>query len=287
MTETITAGAHGAPERINLDQYKQAIRTAPELLYHLAHLVVPGAYSDGQPTAKDRQSAPGRITPLDELEAIFSWLWREAGAWAGRAALDAGPIGHMVRRDDNLRIIGTRWIVTDQGGADGLYRDACTLVGVIMHAWPTIESWYAVNDPAGKAAAHQWITDVDQSLLRPLARWPMTARTPVPERARQCEICGNAGIFTAFVNTKTGTIMCARCEAVTVPEAWLPVKDVAEILGVTERAVRGWIAAGLPSKKEPLKGRFVELGAARAERQYREARKEMNLKNNRRSSAPI
>ena len=274
MTETITAGAFGTPERIDLAPYRDAIQRAPELLYHLAHLVIPGAYRDGQPTARDLQAAPARVSPLDELEAVYAWLWREAGAWIGHAALDVEPIAHMARRDSDGRVIGCRWIVTDPGGADGLLSDAQALVRILMHAWPTIETVHGDPRVWGQMTARQWVEDVDRSLLLPLARWPLRAREAVPARPRYCDVCGAREVYA---DVDTASAICRECGRVVHPEVWMLVKDVATILDVAPFTIRTWIDAGLPAKPG-RKGRQVELGAARGERDLRAARKALNLR---------
>ena len=46
------AGATGKPSSTDLRQYRHAIGEAPGLIYHLAHLVTPGMYQDGQPRSR-------------------------------------------------------------------------------------------------------------------------------------------------------------------------------------------------------------------------------------------
>lgn len=275
MSDTTKPGAHGAT-RIDLAQYRHAIREAPELIHHLAHLVVKGRYQDGQPTARDMQAAPGRLSPLDEAEAVFAWLYREAAAWIGHAQLDTHPIGHMVRRDDQMRVIGSRWIITSEHGADGITADARTLVGIIMQAWPTIETVYSSPHNWGVTVGEQWASSVDEHLLKPLARWPRTERAAVPERARQCPACGEREVWTAGVDLDQTIATCARCEQVIQSEAWATTDDAAQILHVSERTIRNLITAGIPNRKRAGR-REVEVGAARLELQARNARKLLNI----------
>lgn len=271
MSETITAGASGTPQRIDLAQYRDAIKRAPELLQHLCHLVVPGRYVDGQPTATDLQAAPGRIAPLDAIDSVFVWLWREANAWQWATPLPVAPRGHMVRRDDKGRPIGPAGVVGTPEGGDQLHGWARELVAVLMQAWPTIETHLGDPKVWGQHEAHEWASSVDKALLRPLAQWPLTERAAVPSRPRECPACGERDVF-ADLDTTTG--VCQSCRHVIAPEVWVTVREAARILDVAERTVRDWIAAGLTTRGTP---RRVELSEARTEKTVREARRALNL----------
>lgn len=272
------AGATGKPSSTDLRQYRHAIGEAPGLIYHLAHLVTPGMYQDGQPRSRDTQSAPGRLSPLDEAEAVFAWLWHEAGHWMRLAELEAEPIAHMVRRDGELRVIGTRHILSSDEGREGVLRDAQRLTRIILSAWPDIESRYARPEVWGRAVGEQWAGDVDKHLLGPLQRWPLDERAPVPERGRKCPLCGKVGHFTQGADTERIASTCLACEKVLRREAWATAHDAAKVLGVGEATVYRWTKQGLPYRATS-KGRMVELGAARAFQAEKAARRALNLPN--------
>lgn len=260
MTEHITAGATGAAERISLDAYKHAIRTAPELLHHLAHLVTPGRLLDGQPTARDRQSAPARLGPLDEIDAVFVWLWREAGYWMNAAGIEARPIADLVRRGDDLQPIGPAGIVGNDTDGDRLHRDAQQLVRIILAAWPTIEYHFGAPHLWGQAEARAWTEDVDRELLRPLARWPLDRRDPVPARPRECPLCQQRDVW-ADLDHDTG--LCAACGHVVKLEEWQPIGQAAKSLGRGRRTVERWVADG-DVRSRTVKGRReIEMHSAR------------------------
>lgn len=275
MRETITAGATGRPDRIDLSQYRHAIQGAPELIQHLAHLPHVTAVADGQPFARDMQRIP-LGNPWDAAEALFAWLWREAGFWMGIANLEARPIAHMVRRDDNLKVIGSRWISSDEAGADGLTRDARELVGIILRAWPDIETRY--SDPAnwGATVGEQWASEVDKYLLTPHRQFPLTERAVVPERPKRCPVCGERACFTAGIDMDAFTAACAKCKTVIGGEAWMPVKDAADILQIDKSTIHKWIRDGFPSRVTS-KGREIDVRAAKLEQETRDARKRLNL----------
>lgn len=274
----IVAGATGKPARIDLAQYRDAITRAPGLIYHLAHLVTPGMYQDGQPRSRDMQAAPGRLTPLDEAEAVFAWLWKEAGRWTRFARLEAAPIGHMVRRDGELHVIGSRHILSSDEGREGILADAQYLMRAILYAWPDIESCYAIPEKWGATTGRQWADDVDKHLLGPLQRWPLDERAPVPERGRKCPLCGKVGHFTQGADTERIASTCLACEKVLRREAWATAHDAAKVLGVGEATVYRWTKQGLPYRATS-KGRMVELGAARAFQAEKAARRALNLPN--------
>lgn len=282
--ETQTAGAFGAPERIDLAPYKHALTQAPDLLQHLAHLVTPGRLGDNQPTAKNLQTTPARIAPLDQIDDTFRWLWNEAAYWCPPGTISAE---YMIRRGPDLQILGPAGVKGTPQGGDILHAWATTLVNRILPQWATIEHHLGSASLWGQVEAKDWTEHADDCLLIPLSKWPLTKRDPVPERPRTCSMCGADGIFTEFVNVGRGTVTCARCAEVITPEAWLPVADVAEMLDVTERTVRNWMRDGLPWRRLPEgklgKGRLVELGAARRERDYRAATRAMNSPNFRNS----
>ena len=49
---------------IPVQRYEEALAELPDLLEHLAHLVVPGVHmADGQPRARDLTPAPARLNP--------------------------------------------------------------------------------------------------------------------------------------------------------------------------------------------------------------------------------
>ena len=282
---TGTQGASGAPERIDLAPYRHALTQTPDLLRHLAHIIIKGRYEDNQPKATDLQSAPGRIPPLDQIDQTFAGLWTEAEHWRPYDHRPLGSVEHMVRRArvpfgphaQHAAPIGPRGVKGTPAGGDVLHAWAMTLTNRIFHVWPTIETLCGPAGTWGQAEADALTRRLDMWLLTPLRQWPMDERAPVPERPHKCELCGQDGIWAEFVNVARGTIVCARCRAVTTPEAWVTIPDAARMLDVTERTIRRWVDAGLPYRKSFAEGRMVELGAARSERDYRAARRTMNL----------
>lgn len=273
MAEVNVAGAFGAPERVDLDQVKHALQQAPDLLQHLAHLVIKGRFDDGQPVSTDVQSTPGRIAPLDQIDALFKWLWQESEYWGTRAGFMS--LDYMVRLGENLQVLGPRGVVGTPEGGDILQVWGTTLVNRILDQWETITIEFGAANLWGQMEARAWLDDVDEHLLKPLAMWSLESRKPVPARPRQCPVCGR---WDVWADLDSLTTVCKACKKVVEVELWMSVKEAARILGVAERTIRDWMADELPSRPHG-RGRAVELGAARAVRDMRAARSMLNLEN--------
>lgn len=267
MAEVVVAGAFGTPERVDLEPVKRALQQAPDLLQHLAHLVIKGRFDDGQPASTDMQSTPGRIAPLDQIDALFVWLWRESEYWGVRDGFMS--LEHMVRRGEDLQLLGPRGIVGTPQGGDVLRVWAQTLVTRILDAWPTIEHELGASKLWGQMEAQAWIENVDQNLMRPLAMWPLTQRAPVPAKPRQCPVCQASEVW---VDLEEVTAVCRNCKKVVHAERWLSLSDIARVLDVEPRSVRRWVSSGLLTARQSGKGREAELGAAQEAKKLAEAR---------------
>lgn len=268
--EVEVGGAFGAPERIDLAPVRHALSQAPDLLQHLAHLVIKGRFEDGQPVARDVQSTPGRIAPMDQIDATFAWLWVLAEKWQRPGLIS---VEHMVRRADSGKVLGPRGVKGTPDGGDVLLVWAQTLVHRIEAQWGVIE--VGMGDPRvwGQYEAREFVESADKHLLRPLAMWPLGERAPVPARPRECPTCGERDVWADLDSV---TALCKSCRKTVVVERWVSVKEAARILDVAERTIRDWLAEGLASK--PLgRGRAVELGSAREVRDMRAARSILNL----------
>ncbi len=260
----------------DLDAARRDIEQLPELFHHLAHLVTPGRLDDGQPRAKDLRAAPGRIAPLDDLDAAFAGLWSSAQHWRsmlGRKLPDS--YGQMIRRDASGRVLGPRRTVTRDDAAE-VTGHATMLVNRHVTYWRDIEAW-SRGGLHQQHAVMEWLDTVHEWATIPIRRWPLEERVPVPEQGRECPVCGEDGIFTRWVDAHNATMTCAACEKVSTRKAWMLIDDAAKVLDVSPRTIRDWIKAGLPYRPSVGKGRMVEITAARDERDMRAYRKALNL----------
>ncbi|MBF4549687.1 helix-turn-helix domain-containing protein [Pseudoclavibacter sp. VKM Ac-2888] len=273
MAEVEVAGAFGAPERVDLAPVRRALPQAPDLMQHLAHLVIKGRFEDGQPVARDVQSTPGRIAPMDQIDATFAWLWVLSEKWQRPGLVS---VEHMVRRADDGKVLGPRGVKGTPDGGDVLKAWAYTLVHRVEAQWAVIEVSTGSAATWGQHEARELLEHADAHLLRPLSMWPLDERAPVPARPRECPVCGEQDVW-ADLNAVTA--VCRSCKGIVAPERWLALAEVSRVLGVDVTTVRRWVAAGELESRPLGRGRQVELGAAREAMGLAEARMKLGIGN--------
>lgn len=260
----------------NLDHARDTLERVPDLLQHLCHLIEPGGHGgDGQPVARDLQSAPARLMPMDEVDAIFKALWESEAYW--RDWLDKKSMlatGFMVRRDEQGNVLGPRGIVGNPNGGDLLHVQATTLVNRHILWWRDLEAWSVAPDLERQAAIEAWCLEVAEWAGKPLARWPMTRRDPVPAKARQCQLCDASEVY-ADLDELTG--LCRACGHVHRAEVWVTLTEAGLKVGKGRTAIQNWIDAGEIGSRMVGKKRMVDLHKVQDLSEYKDAKRRAGI----------
>lgn len=245
-------------------RYEEALAELPDLLEHLAHLVVPGMHmGDGQPRARDLTPAPARLNPMDQIDFSFAELWKMEDYFRERLPrFGFADTSHMVRCASNGEPVGVASVVADT--SETLRKWTVSLTGRLRAWWPDVVAHEAF--PVYRDLMDVW-------LIRPLRAWPLEGRAPVPARPRACPECGGE----VWADLQLHGARCDSCRwQQTVPQ-WIPIRDAAERVGRDVRQLERWIADdGIGMRK--VKGRrYVELHECMEWRDFLAARRARNL----------
>ncbi|RRJ85915.1 hypothetical protein EG850_11050 [Gulosibacter macacae] len=248
-----------------MDKYLDALVELPDLLEHLAHIVMPGAHlGDGQPRSRDLTPAPVRLGPLDQVDFSFAELWKMESYF--REVLNRHNFAsteHMVRRAVNGEEVGVQLVVTDD--PDTLRTWTINLTGRLRAWWPDVvahSAWPIYRDL------------MDVWAIRPMRQWPLEGRAPVAQRPRKCPECG----AEVWADLQLDGVRCDTCRWERRAERWRPVAQAATELGRSRRSLEEWISVGGVTCIKRNGKRHVELGECEEWRDYLEAKRRRNLR---------
>lgn len=243
--------------------YRAVVAEVPELVARLCLSVVPAGsaqYGDSRPApgVADPMNTPVRV--LDDVESVMCILDGLVSDWQAflTAYHDVAPVrGVRVRVEAPYGEL----VVAHPGV-------------VVRQAWVACK-W--MLDRLGEILAHplaHMFTDVVEHDLVPLVVHGRTSRV----RKRDCMYCAAeipAVLGTVVADVERGRGVCERCARVFLPQQWMPIKQVAELVGVTAQTIRNMVNDGAVQVRVQGRHRLVEVGACRDEHELRMARRRL------------
>lgn len=185
----------------------------------LASSIIPaGEAGDGLPRARTVTRTPLNdyaYTQLDELMAELSF-W--ADYW------------HAAGKGENIYQTGKRVyrrVVSDQ--------PLLAAAEANVYACVILDNWQVIDQHEARDSFH---VILDNTIYPMLVR--MQGRI-VQQKPRKCPNCGAVDVYAQMDDSSA---LCGSCHRVTYPEKWVTVRDAADILGVSVRAIYNWIKNG-------------------------------------------
>lgn len=253
------------------DTIIRALNETPDLVRHLANLVIPGNPVPDTPTRPQPGTRlPGRFAVIDQLDSMILELagWEEAlrdelGHHAP-GALD------VLRYNAQGYGVGYKRPVTDNSAR--LYTDVSAVCGRLR--------FYLEHAPRDFETTPTWAGFVDgmrEHVIAPLNSW--TSKTGTLDYVpRRCPEPGCDGSVHAFPDNYGDLhAACTTCGWALTPPQWVPVSRAADILGRSRVQVYQWIKDGGVEVRMLGGRRHVELTDCREWMEFCAARRTANL----------